>query len=372
MIANARLRFLTDTFSPGGAKGALLRQLPLIALAVVALAVSFLTVNLETVDAQEPPPDDYTMNDIWDFGSYGRVSVGSAGEGSIERSGDRDFFVLELSKTGTYRIEVTGSGDADALANPRLHGLFKYAEDQECSGAYDDPAVRSYAFTAETTIGNVYSVGVGTEDDGTGSYRLTITKTDDTATGCDTVQPETEPQAANNPATGAPVITGTAQVGETLTADPSGIADEDGLTNTAYIYQWQGDGSEISGATDDTYTLPDLDEGRVISVTVTFTDDVGNEETLTSAVTAAVAAKPNNPATGVPTISGIAQVDETLTADTSGVADEDGLTNAAFAFQWLADGADITGATDSTYTLAHADEGTAISVRVAFTDDAGN
>ena len=35
--------------------------------------------------------------------------------------------------------------------------------------------------------------------------------------------------AQNNPATGTPTISGTLQVGETLTADTSGIADADGL-----------------------------------------------------------------------------------------------------------------------------------------------
>ena len=33
----------------------------------------------------------------------------------------------------------------------------------------------------------------------------------------------------NTPATGQPTISGTAEVGETLTADTSGISDEDGL-----------------------------------------------------------------------------------------------------------------------------------------------
>ena len=67
---------------------------------------------------------------------------------------------------------------------------------------------------------------------------------------------------------------------------------------------------------------------------VSFTDDAGNEETLTSAATAAVEAKPNSPATGAPAITGTAQVGEMLTADTSGIADADGLDNVAFAYQW--------------------------------------
>ena len=178
----------------------------------------------------------------------------------------------------------------------------------------------------------------------------------------------------NSPATGTPAISGTAQVGETLTADTSGIADADGLSNVQYQYQWLADNADIPGATASTYTLSNSDEGKAIKVEVTFTDDASNGETLTSAATDAVAAQPtpNNPATGAPTISGTAQVGEALTADTSGIADEDGLDNADFSYQWLANDSDISGATSATYTPAHTDEGKAIKVEVSFTDNAGN
>ena len=46
--------------------------------------------------------------------------------------------------------------------------------------------------------------------------------------------------ASNNPATGEPTITGTAQVGGVLTADTSNIGDPDGLDNVSYSYQWAG------------------------------------------------------------------------------------------------------------------------------------
>ena len=162
-------------------------------------------------------------------------------------------------------------------------------------------------------------------------------------------------------------------MGETLTANTSGIADADGLSNVQYEYRWLADAAEIAGATSLTYTLADADEGKAIKVQVSFTDDADNEETLTSAATATVAAaQTNSPATGAPTISGTAQVGETLTANTSGMADEDGLSNVQYEYQWLADDTEIAGATGLTYMLVAADEGKAIKVQVDFTDDAGN
>ena len=124
-----------------------------------------------------------------------------------------------------------------------------------------------------------------------------------------------------------------------------------------------------------TATLVDADEGKTLKVEVSFTDDAGNDDELTSAATAAVAAAPpppNTPATGLPTITGTAQVGKTLAADTTGIADDDGLDSAAFSYQWLAADAEINGATAPTYILVAADEGKAIKVQVSFTDAAGN
>ena len=252
--------------------------------------------------------------------------------------------------------------------------MFIYAEELECSGAYEDPGVTTYVLTAGHS--ELYSLAVGAEGDGTGGYRVSVAESAATGTGCDT-EPVAAAQAANTPATGALTITGTAQVGETLTADTTGIADEDGLDNAAFSYQWQADGADIPGATDATYTPVVDDMGKAVSVTVSFTDDAGNGEELTSAATDAVKpetqeAKANTPATGAPTISGTAQVGETLTADTSGIADEDGLDDVSYSYQWQADGSAIQGATDATYTPVADDVGKAMSVTVSFTDDAGN
>ena len=98
------------------------------------------------------------------------------------------------------------------------------------------------------------------------------------------------PARPNSPATGAPTISGTAQVGETLTADTDGIEDDDGLDDAVYSYQWLANGADIAGATSDTYTLVADDVGKAIKVRVSFRDDRNYQESLTSAATAAVTA----------------------------------------------------------------------------------
>ncbi len=179
---------------------------------------------------------------------------------------------------------------------------------------------------------------------------------------------------ANTPAEGRPAISGTARVGEALTASTSGVSDADGLENAEFAYQWRRGGADIPGADGASYAVVEADEGERLKVRVAFEDDAGNEESLTSAATDAVKAAPraNAPAEGAPAIRGKARVGEALTASTSGVSDADGLDNAMFAYQWLRGGADIPGADGRSYTAADADEGERLKVRVAFADDAGN
>ena len=259
----------------------------------------------------------------------------------------------------TLAAETSGINDDDGLDNVAYTYQWLSSRDTEIQGATD----RTYTLAA-TDEGKAIKVRVSFTDDANNQETLTSAATAAVAAA----------PTPNSPATGAPTIIGTAQVGETLTANTSEVADSDGLSNVQYEYQWLADDAEISGATGSTYTVAAADEGKAIKVEVSFTDDAGDEEALTSAATDAVSAEPtpNSPATGAPTITGTAQVGEALTADTSGIADADGLENVSFSYEWLADDTAIQGATNSTYTLADADEGKTIKVRVPFTDDAGN
>ena len=256
----------------------------------------------------------------------------------------------------TLTANTSGIADADG----RTNATFSYqwlADDADINGA-----TGSTYTLADSDEGKAAKVRVSFTDDAGNHETLTSEATDAVAAATQT----------NSPVIGAPTISGTAQVGETLTANTSGIADADGLSNVQYEYQWLADDADISGATNATYTLVAEDEGKAIKVQVSFTDDEGNEESLTSGATDVVVARPNSPATGAPTIGGTAQVGQTLTADTSGITDADGLANATFSYQWTADDTDISGATGLTYTLTGSEESKAITVQVSFTDDADN
>ena len=105
-------------------------------------------------------------------------------------------------------------------------------------------------------------------------------------------------------------------------------------------------------------------------------DDAGNAETLTSYPTEAVAARPDRPVGGLPTITGTARAGETLTPDADSIEDHDGLNNVSYSYPWITnDGsadADAPDATSTTCEIADGDVGKTIEAWVDFTDDAGH
>ena len=86
------------------------------------------------------------------------------------------------------------------------------------------------------------------------------------------------PAAPTN--TTPPSISGTAQVGETLTATNG---TWDGIPAPTYSRQWKADDADISGATGTTYELTEAEEGASITVTVTATNSEGSASATSSA-----------------------------------------------------------------------------------------
>ena len=85
----------------------------------------------------------------------------------------------------------------------------------------------------------------------------------------------------------APAITGTEQVGETLTCSTGTWSGDATIT---YTYQWFGNGVAIAGATSGTYDLTASEEGQYVQCRVYATNDSGSAfafSDLTGAIAAA-------------------------------------------------------------------------------------
>jgi len=106
--------------------------------------------------------------------------------------------------------------------------------------------------------------------------------------GSSTVAPPVLPPPAVNTA-GEVVVTGLAQVGETLSAT---VTDANGLTTSTLVYQWQLDGTDIDGSTAAMLLLTTAQSGGSVQLQVTYTDDDGFSETVVSTLSAPVADAP--------------------------------------------------------------------------------
>jgi hypothetical protein len=99
--------------------------------------------------------------------------------------------------------------------------------------------------------------------------------------------PPPPPTAPSN--TAAPTVSGTAQVGQTLTASSGSWS---GSTPITYTYQWQREGTDIAGATGSTYKPVVADVEHTLDVLVTAHNSAGTKSVAsgpTATVTAAVA-----------------------------------------------------------------------------------
>ena len=251
---------------------------------------SRLLVAFELGEYHFEPGDVYTivLTDITDSGddylgaeeTTGTVAVGGSVTGNLEVDNDVDWFRVRLEEGKSYRVSMRGAeSGGGTLADPFL--AIGYAEsftftdygigeevlrnDDKSESEKDSELVLSVTRTHDTWI------SAATSGTGTGTYTIEVEEVT-TSMG----------QRANSPATGGPGITGTVQAGETLTATTGGIEDEDGLTGAVFTYQWVRSGTDIEGAASSNYTVTGADEGKPIQVRVTFTDDAGNAESLTS------------------------------------------------------------------------------------------
>ena len=184
-------------------------------------------------------------------------------------------------------------------------------------------------------------------------------------------------------ATGFVPISGTAEVGKSLTfGRPQNIGDPDGLPQNSaslfgYAYQWYSGGRAAPGETGLYYNVLARDMGKTIQVVLRFRDNAGNTEYIRSALLGPVPIVQNNPATGRVdvyshhgAISDGIEIGHTLAGRLRSVDDPDGDSH-SYRWQWLRDGEPIPGATSKSRGVSGDDAGSHLSLRMQFTDDFG-
>lgn len=157
----------------------------------------------------------------------------------------------------------------------------------------------------------------------------------------------------------APKVSGTLQVGRTLTAKPDTRTKP---SATKVTYQWLQDGSQIRSARSRTYVLTPANRGHRISVVTCHMRNRYSKKCLTSARTAKVGY--GLLTVGTPTINGnprveTAEVGETLTASPGRWTGGTKIT-----YQWMRGSAQIPGSTQPAYTLTRDDAGSSVRVQV--------
>jgi large repetitive protein len=170
----------------------------------------------------------------------------------------------------------------------------------------------------------------------------------------------------------APVISGTAATGSTLTTSNGTWRGPP----TSYVYQWQratatGGYQNIATATSSSYVVSEFDVGYFIKVSVTGTNGLGSASATSAATTAVVDIAPTN--TALPVISGIARNGATLTTSNGSWTSSP----TSFAYQWQRASDvggtynNITSATSSSYVVDESDVGYFIKVSVIATNGIG-
>jgi hypothetical protein len=177
-----------------------------------------------------------------------------------------------LGRSSSLAHVVTVSQAAPGNTSPpTINGTPQQGDTLTASpGAWsgDTPMNYSYRWSDGTTgpTDTLSSADVGH------TVSVAVTATNDAGNGSATsasVGPVTAPPPAPVPPgiKTAPTISGTPQVGDTLTANPGTWSGDTPMT---FTYRWS------DGTTGQTDTLPSADAGQNVSVTVTATNDAGN------------------------------------------------------------------------------------------------
>jgi hypothetical protein len=182
--------------------------------------------------------------------------------------------------------------------------------------------------TCSDISGATNSIYIATSSDAGKRVRLRVTATN--GDGSTSATSYSLVVAAASPVNETPpTISGTVDLGQTLTAGTGGWSG----SGISYTYQWQrcdagGTCTDIGGATAPTYVVVSADVGQRVRVKVTATNADGTAEAF-SAMAGATSNVPVN--ASPPTVDGNATVGETLTGTAGAWSGAGAIT---YAYQW--------------------------------------
>lgn len=255
-----------------------------------------------------------------------------------------DYFSGVTAADGTYRVGGLTPGD---------YKVYFYGT--ELGGGYKDEYYDDRPASDEAGA-KLVIVGGGTTVDGIDAILGTTRAPND---------PDGLPDVVN---TVAPTVTGEARVGETLVAAPGSWKP----TPTSFTYTWLADGVPVAGATGASLVITEALVGKTLRVLVTAVLAGHESGEAPSAPTIPVvpedAAPVENTSAPVVTVakpakSGAPTFKSQLTVSDGTWSPEPDL----LAYQWLADGKPIAGATKRKLTIGAAQVGTVITATVTAT-----
>jgi Ca2+-binding RTX toxin-like protein len=188
--------------------------------------------------------------------------------GTIETPYDTDWFKISLTAGERIRFDLEGSyTHKGSLSDPYIRGIYdsaggllSYSSNDDAGGYLNSIVYLDVPSTA------TYYVSAGAYWVDKGSYSIKATSLGHLPTGQVTINdssPETN---------------------QTLTVSNT-LADRDGMGTISYT--WLINGYRVVG-TGDSYTVGTTDAGKSLSVTASYTDDLGHAESIDSIATSAV------------------------------------------------------------------------------------
>ena len=139
--------------------------------------------------------------------------------------------------------------------------------------------------------------------------------------------------------------------------------------NAAAATPWNPATNASIDATHNAYWTPAANANGILNAFVAAAFDNSGVESTGSATGQVIVRAVNDAPGGLPAINGAAREHITLTADTTGISDVDGL--GTFKYQWLRDSIAVYGATGGSYKLDDIDVGARMSVSISYVDGDG-